>query len=126
MTVDIEKYTNELGRQARAASYILANASTELKNTALAAISDAIIENESFLMSENHKDLEAGKKNGLSDAMLDRLALNPDRIAGMLEGLRQVASLQDPIGEISDMSYRPSGIQVGKMRVPLGVIGIIL
>jgi len=125
MTVDIEKYINQLGKQARAASYILAGATTEQKNRALAAISDAIIENQSHLINENDKDLRAGRQNGLTDAMLDRLTLNPERIAGMLEGLRQVADLQDPVGEISDMKYRPSGIQVGKMRVPLGVIGII-
>ena len=79
----------------------------------------------SILKTENTKDLEAGRARGLADAMLDRLELTDERIAGMAEGLRQIAALPDPVGEITDMSYRPSGIQVGKMRVPLGVIGII-
>ncbi len=77
------------------------------------------------LLAENEKDLAAGRDNGLDDALLDRLALNEERVNGMAEGLRQIAALPDPVGEIGDMSYRPSGIQVGKMRVPLGVIGII-
>ncbi len=115
----------QLGQQARAASVEISRAESAAKNQALMAMADAIDAAVETLKAENRKDLEAGKKNGLDDAMLDRLELNDARIAGMSEGLRQIAALPDPVGEISDMAYRPSGIQVGKMRVPLGVIGII-
>jgi len=100
-------------------------ASTKQKNAALIAMAEAIENSAETLKAENAKDLENGKANGLDAAMLDRLAITDAGIAGMAEGLRQIAALQDPIGEISDMSYRPSGIQIGKMRVPLGVVGII-
>ncbi|MEE8379063.1 MAG: glutamate-5-semialdehyde dehydrogenase [Gammaproteobacteria bacterium] len=123
--MDIKKYMTELGQQARAASRAMARANTGAKNDALLFIADAILAAQDELISENAKDLEQGKKDGLDDALLDRLALNAERIAGMAEGLRQIAALPDPVGEISDLNYRPSGIQVGKMRVPLGVIGII-
>src|SRR5690606_12226551 len=96
-----------------------------VKNQALLAIADALDNARAVLAAENQKDLEAGAANGLDSAMLDRLALKPSTIDGMIEGLRQVAALPDPCGEITGMSYRPSGIQVGKMRVPLGVVGII-
>jgi len=125
MTMDIKQYMTELGQQARAASRDMARANTGAKNAALLHIADAIMAAQAELISENAKDLEQGKKDGLDDALLDRLALNAERIAGMAEGLRQIAALPDPVGEISDLNYRPSGIQVGKMRVPLGVIGII-
>ena len=95
------------------------------KNAALLAMADAIDAAAETLKAENAKDLDAGRKNGLDAAMLDRLTLDDARIAGMAEGLRQIASLPDPVGAISDLNYRPSGIQVGRMRVPLGVIGII-
>ncbi len=123
--MDIKKYMTELGQQARAASRAMARANTGAKNDALMFIADAILAAQDELISENAKDLKQGKKDGLDDALLDRLALNAERIAGMAEGLRQIAALPDPVGEISDLNYRPSGIQVGKMRVPLGVIGII-
>ncbi|MEJ2140866.1 MAG: glutamate-5-semialdehyde dehydrogenase [Gammaproteobacteria bacterium] len=123
--VDIKEYMTVLGQQARAASRVLARANTGAKNTALLAMADAIEARRDELIKENQKDLDAGKTNGLDDALLDRLALNEERISGMAEGLRQIVSLPDPVGEITDMSYMPSGIQVGKMRVPLGVIGII-
>lgn len=123
--VDIKEYMTVLGQQARAASRVLARANTGAKNAALLAMADAIEARRADLIKENQKDLEAGKANGLDDALLDRLALNDERISGMAEGIRQIVSLPDPVGEISDMSYQPSGIQVGKMRVPLGVIGII-
>ncbi len=123
--MDIKKYMTELGQQARAASRAMARANTGAKNDALLFIADAILAAQDELISENAKDLNQGKKDGLDDALLDRLALNAERIAGMAEGLRQIAALPDPVGEISDLNYRPSGIQVGKMRVPLGVIGII-
>jgi glutamate-5-semialdehyde dehydrogenase len=123
--VDIKKYMTALGQQARAASRVLARANTGMKNAALLAIADAIEASSAELMKENQVDLDAGKANGLDEALLDRLALDEERIAGMAEGIRQIVALPDPVGEITDMSFRPSGIQVGKMRVPLGVIGII-
>lgn len=123
--MEIQQYVTSLGKTARSASFVLAQATTEQKNSALRHIGSVIRHKRDILTSENEKDLEAGKRKGLTDAMLDRLALTSDRIDLMIEGLEQVASLQDPIGEISEMSYRPSGIQVGKMRVPLGVVGII-
>ena len=121
----MKEYMQQLGQKARAASIAMSRAESSLKNQALTAIADAIDSSAETLKAENQKDLQAGKDNGLDAAMLDRLELNDARISGMSEGLRQVAALQDPIGEISDMAYRPSGIQIGKMRVPLGVIGII-
>ena len=123
--MDIKKYMNELGQQARAASRELNRANTGQKNTALLAIADAIEARSGELLAANKKDMAAGAKNGLDEALLDRLALNDERIAGMAEGIRQIVALADPVGEITNLNYRPSGIQVGKMRVPLGVIGII-
>ena len=114
-----------LGRAARQASRVIARASTAQKNRALQAAADALDAARAELAAANELDLAAGRANGLEAALLDRLALTPARIDGMITGLRQVASLPDPVGAIRDMSYRPSGIQVGKMRVPLGVIGII-
>ena len=125
MSQDIKQYMKNLGQQARVASADMSRAEVSAKNNALNAIADAIDASAEMLKTENAKDLEAGKANGLDDALLDRLALNDERIAGMSEGLRQIATLPDPVGEITDMAYRPSGIQIGKMRVPLGVIGII-
>lgn len=122
---DIKRYMEEVGRAAREASRIIAAAGTAQKNLALKATADALEQARSAIASANEKDLEAGRSNGLDEAMLDRLALTPARIDAMIEGLLQVTALQDPCGEITDLSYRPSGIQVGRMRVPLGVIGII-
>jgi len=122
---DIDAYMQDLGARARIASRRLASASTAEKNAALEAIADDLNAQRDTLISENRKDLEAGKAKGLDAALLDRLELTPARIDGMIEGLRQIAALPDPIGEIFDMNYRPSGIQVGRMRVPLGVVGII-
>ncbi len=122
---NVKDYMAGLGQKARAASRIIAAAPTALKNKALLAIADELDRSRITLVAENQKDLAAGKANGLDAAMLDRLAVKPTTIDGMIEGLRQVAALPDPCGEITDMSYRPSGIQVGKMRVPLGVVGII-
>ena len=118
-------YMDQLGRRARQASRSIAAADTNAKNRALNAIADAIEASQEELIRENHKDLEAGQRRGLSTALLDRLELNQARITAMANGLRQIALQPDPIGEITDLSYRPSGLQVGKMRVPLGVIGII-
>ena len=115
----------QLGQQARRASAAMSRADAGVKNAALIAIADAIDAAAQALKVENAKDLQAGKDKGLDSAMLDRLELNDARIAGMSEGLRQIAVLPDPVGEITDMAYRPSGLQIGKMRVPLGVIGII-
>lgn len=123
--MNVKAYMTNLGEQARKASRALVRASTQEKNAALLAMASAIEDSAEQLKSENAKDLAKGKANGLDEAMLDRLAITDAGIAGMAEGLRQIAALQDPIGEISDMSYRPSGIQIGKMRVPLGVVGII-
>jgi len=123
--MDIKQYTSKLGKQARAASRLLAGATTQAKNTALLAMADILLESQSKVLQENQKDLEQGRKNGLDDALLDRLALNKERIEGMAEGLHQIAALADPVGGITDLNYRPSGIQVGRMRVPLGVVAII-
>lgn len=122
---DIKNYMNELGRQAREASLALAKANTNQKNIALENIANALQAKRSDILKANKKDMVAGKKNGLDAALLDRLELNDDRLDSMIDGVRQVANLADPIGEITDLKYRPSGIQVGKMRVPLGVVGII-
>ncbi|WP_070341536.1 glutamate-5-semialdehyde dehydrogenase [Pseudomonas aeruginosa] len=125
MTESVLDYMSRLGRDARAASRLLARAATAQKNRALLAAADALDAARAELSHANEQDLAAGRANGLEPAMLDRLALTPARIDDMIEGLRQVATLPDPIGEIRDMRYVPSGIQIGKMRVPLGVVGII-
>ena len=122
---DIENYMLKLGRQAREASRQIAKASTAQKNAALLAVAEAIDSSREPLMQANEQDMRAGREKGLDAAFLDRLELNAARIDAMIEGLRQVAALDDPVGAISDLKYRPSGIRVGKMRVPLGVIGII-
>src|SRR5690554_2717474 len=123
--MDVAAYMAELGQQARVASREVARSATAVRNQALLATAEALDAARQALAEANRKDLENGRANGLDEAMLDRLELTPARIDTMIEGLRQVATLPDPVGEITDMTYRPSGIQVGKMRVPLGVIGII-
>ncbi|MBV1806849.1 MULTISPECIES: glutamate-5-semialdehyde dehydrogenase [Pseudomonas syringae group] len=125
MTESVLDYMTRLGRAAREASRVIGRASTEQKNRALLATAAALDEARAELSAANALDLANGQANGIEPAMLERLALTPARIDGMIVGLRQVASLPDPVGAIRDMSYRPSGIQVGKMRVPLGVVGII-
>lgn len=122
---EIEHYMRQLGQRARAASRAMARADTAAKNAALIAMAALIDQDAEKLMAANAADLDAARAAGLDAAMLDRLTLSAKGVAGMAEGLRQIASLPDPVGTISDMNYRPSGIQVGKMRVPLGVIGII-
>ena len=122
---NVVDYMHQLGQQAKQAAQLLANTETSVKNTALLKIADVLEARKDWLKSENAKDLAAGKAKGLDAAMLDRLTLSDKTIAGMAEGIRQVAALADPIGTITNMSYRPSGIQVGQMRVPLGVVGII-
>ena len=118
-------YMTTLGQQARAASAQMAKSETAQKNRALLATAAAVLEMQESLLAANQADLDAGRAKGLSAALLDRLELTPARIAAMVVGLEQVAALPDPIGSISELDYRPSGIQIGKMRVPLGVIGII-
>jgi glutamate-5-semialdehyde dehydrogenase len=122
---DVKQYMKSVGKQARAAARLMAQADTNAKNRALLAIADAILGSNATLIAANIKDVAAAKANGLDTASVDRLTLTEKTVKGMAEGLQQIAQLADPIGEISDMKYRPSGIQVGKMRVPLGVIGII-
>jgi len=121
----MKQYIQELGQKARTAATIISRAESSIKNNALFFIAQEIDCVSDILKQENQKDLQAGKAKGLDEAMLDRLALTDERIAAMSEGLRQIAALPDPVGEITDMAYRPSGLQIGKMRVPLGVIGII-
>jgi glutamate-5-semialdehyde dehydrogenase len=123
--VDVQLYMLQLGKQARAAARQLARAPTRAKDTALLEIAARLEAGEQDLLAANAEDLAAGREHGLDAALLDRLELNPERIAGMAEGLRQIAALPDPVGEITELNYRPSGIQVGRMRVPLGVVGII-
>ena len=123
--MDIKAYMQQLGEAARAASRLTAKADTGAKNLALVTIAQAIRREKATLLKANQADVEAARQNGLDDAMLDRLALTEKSVASMAEGLEQIAALPDPIGEISDLKYRPTGIQVGRMRVPLGVIGII-
>lgn len=123
--MDVKAYMYDLGRAARAASYALAKADTNTKNRALHAMADALVRDTAVLVAANEADLAAAREAGLAPAMLDRLTLDAKGVAQMAEGLRQIAALPDPVGEMSDFAYRPSGIQLGKMRVPLGVVGII-
>ena len=123
--MDITHYMKQLGEQARAASRLMAKADTSTKNQALRNIAVLIRQHEKALLAANQQDLQAAKANGMEAAMLDRLTLSEKSIVTMAEGLEQIASLPDPIGEMSNFKYRPSGIQIGQMRVPLGVIGII-
>ncbi|MFP4245457.1 MAG: glutamate-5-semialdehyde dehydrogenase [Ectothiorhodospira sp.] len=122
---EIQKTMEAMGQKARAASRVLARAETGAKDRALRAVAGLIEQRGETLLAENRRDLEAGEQAGLDAALLDRLAFTPERLATMAEGLRQIAALPDPVGAISDLNYRPSGIQVGRMRVPLGVVGII-
>mgnify|MGYP000536510693 CR=1 FL=1 len=123
--MDIQHYMNDVGQRARAASRAMARADTAVKNKALTLIAAAIRRDAALLKEANRRDLEAARGAGLAPAMLDRLTLSDQAIATMAEGLEQIVALPDPIGEISNMKFRPTGIQVGQMRVPLGVIGII-
>jgi glutamate-5-semialdehyde dehydrogenase len=122
---NIKVYMQAVGQNARAASRLMAKADTASKNRALMAMAEAIRSDEKNLLTANARDLENAQAKGLNSAMVDRLALSAKSIASMADGLRQIAALPDPIGGMSDLNYRPSGIQVGRMRVPLGVIGII-
>src|SRR5947208_13285895 len=115
----------EVGGRARAAARALARASTQAKDSALDAIAAAIRRDEAKLLAANAKDVIGARVTGNDAAFVDRLTLKPATVAAMADGLRQIAALSDPVGEISDLKYRPTGIQVGRMRVPLGVVGII-
>jgi len=124
-TTDITTYMQSVGKQARAASRALAAANTGDKNSALLAIHDELVNAKQDILAANKIDMDNGQKNNLDSALLDRLELNEARFSGMLQGLKDVAGLPDPIGEVTDMTYQPSGIHLGKMRVPLGVVGMI-
>jgi glutamate-5-semialdehyde dehydrogenase len=121
----IEARMTAIGQRARAASRMVGRAETRAKDAALLAIAEALEAAETTLLTENHLDMEAGRATGLEPALLDRLEITPKSVKAMAQGLREVAAQTDPVGEITDLKYRPSGIQVGRMRVPLGVIGII-
>jgi len=123
--MDVKDYMQTLGKQARDASRAIARADTHQKNRALLAMAAAIRRDAANLLEANARDMAHARAAGYDTALLDRLQLTDTTVAGMAEGLEQIAALPDPVGEISDLKYRPSGIQVGKMRVPLGVIGII-
>ncbi len=125
ISFDVVEYMQAIGVRARAAARAMSRADSGLKDKALTAIAAAIESAADSLKAANTKDMDAGRQHGLDAALLDRLELTDARIAAMAEGLREIALLPDPVGSISDMNYRPSGIQVGRMRVPLGVIGII-
>jgi glutamate-5-semialdehyde dehydrogenase len=125
MNADLTSYMNGLGQAARTASRAMARADTQQKNAALLAMADAIDRDSALLVAANQADLAAARAAGLEAAMLDRLTLSAQGVISMADGLRQIAALPDPVGAITDLNYRPSGIQVGHMRVPLGVIGII-
>ena len=114
-----------MGETARAASRDVARSTTEQRNRALLAAAEALVDRERAILAANAKDVKAARSDGHDDAFIDRLALTAKALEGMAEGLREVAVLPDPVGEVTDLRYRPSGIQVGRMRVPLGVIGII-
>lgn len=123
--MDLTVYMQSLGRQARAASRVMARADTATKNAALQALAEGLVAAQSDLIAANQKDLEAGRSNHLDAALMDRLALDAAGIRAMAEGVKQVIGLPDPVGQISDGKYLPSGIHLSKMRVPLGVVGII-
>ena len=124
-TTDVTAYMQNVGKEARAASRALAAANTGDKNAALMAIHEVLKNAKQDILAANKVDMDNGQKNDLDAALLDRLELNDARFDGMLQGLKDVAALPDPIGEVTDMTYRPSGIHLGKMRVPLGVVGMI-
>ncbi len=123
--LDVAEYMHLVGRSARSAARVIARASTATKNAALLEIAATIEKREAHILEENAADVRDAKKADLTPALIDRLTLTPKSVAAMAEGLRQIAQLPDPVGAIDGMRTRPSGIQVGKMRVPLGVIGII-
>ena len=125
LSMNIEHYITDVGQRARVASLAVGRAETAAKNAALLGMAAAIDQARDRVLAANDLDMLAAKQNGLDEALLDRLMLNKGRVDSMVDGLRQIAALPDPVGEITGLNFRPSGIQVGRMRVPLGVIGII-
>jgi glutamate-5-semialdehyde dehydrogenase len=123
--MDVQTYMHSVGRRARASSRLIAKADTAAKNRALTATAQAITRASQTLLDANARDVAEARHKKLDDAAIDRLILTPKTITAMADGLMQIAALPDPVGEISGLKYRPSGIQVGQMRVPLGVVGII-
>ena len=119
------EYLEQTGIQAKAAEAVLRTLGSEAKNKALKKAAEYLTEAESVLLEANEADMAAAREKGMVQGLLDRLALNGDRIRGMAEGLRQVAAADDPVGEVSNMKKRPNGLMIGQKRVPLGVIGII-
>lgn len=122
---DIQQYIDDIGSRARTAAGVIACLPADTRNRALRNMADRVMENQDAILAANAKDMERGREIRLTGALLDRLELNPQRVAAMAEGCRQVAELPDPVGEMTAFVDRPSGIRVGRMRVPLGVIGII-
>ena len=125
MTIELEKQVRELAERARGASLVLSGLSSDEKNHALERIALLLEKRIDLLVEKNSRDLEEGEKNGLSAALIDRLRLTPERILGMIEGVRQVASLDDPVGHVLEQTTRPNGLEIRKVSVPIGVIGII-
>lgn len=125
MTTTTQREAVERAARVRRAARQLATASTDLKNTALLRVADAIEAEADALLAVNHPEIERARSNGLADAFLDRMTLTPERIAGIARDARAVAALPDPVGEVEDMTTRPNGLQIGRMRVPLGVIGAV-
>lgn len=123
--MDIKTQVTDIAKNARAAATILARTSSEVKNRALLEMAERLVNREAFLIEENEKDLTYAREKGLSSAMIDRLTLNASTIGGIAEGLAEIAALPDPVGKVTSMWKRPNGLLVGKMRIPLGVIGII-
>jgi glutamate-5-semialdehyde dehydrogenase len=123
--MDIQSYMHGVGREARRAAREMARAHTRAKDAALLGMAAAIERERALLLEANRQDVDAARAKGTEGAMIDRLTLTPKSVAAMAEGLRQIAQLRDPVGEITDLAYRPAGIQVGRMRVPLGVVAII-
>lgn len=121
----LKAYMQQLGKDACAAAKVMASADSNVKAQALSAIATALRDSAKTLQAQNQKDMDAAAQSNLSGALLDRLELTPERIDAMAAGIEQIGLLPDPVGEVSDLKYRPSGLQIGKMRVPLGVIGII-
>ncbi|MFN3630251.1 MAG: aldehyde dehydrogenase family protein, partial [Casimicrobiaceae bacterium] len=123
--LDVPAYFEQIGTAARAAARDIARASTSAKNAALHEIAEVLVSREAHILEQNAEDIKAAKKADLAPALIDRLTLTAKTIASMADGLEQIAALPDPVGELTDLRTRPSGIRVGRMRVPLGVIGII-
>ncbi len=123
--MSLEHQIIDIAKRARSASRIMAALSSEKKNAALYAIADMLLKNRDIIQTENAKDVSAARENGLSDAMVDRLTITDQGLNAMAEGLRFVAGLEDPVGTLSDSAIRPNGLEMAKMRIPLGVIGII-